>query len=338
MIGFIFKVFFIIVGTLIGAGFASGKEIYLFFFRYGKNGIISIAIASILFGIIIYKTLEIIRKNKINNYDEFLNMINPKYKSINYFINMTVKIFILICFWIMIAGFSGYIKQIYEVHIFFSSIFFVIICYFVLLKGIDGIIKISEILVPFLIIIIIYIGIKNINGISNYFYLFNKIDENKKMCLFSGLLYVSYNSITLVPVLITLKKYSISKKNNLIISIITVVTIFSMILLIFLLLLKGGKIIENKEILLMEILKNYGELFKYLYECIIIISIFTSAISEGYCFLKNVDQKRYNIILFIICFFGIFISNIGFSKLISFLYPLFGVLGLIQILFIIMKN
>ena len=32
----IIKIVFVIIGTLVGAGFASGKEIYSFFFIYGK--------------------------------------------------------------------------------------------------------------------------------------------------------------------------------------------------------------------------------------------------------------------------------------------------------------
>lgn len=32
-----FKIISVIIGTLIGAGFASGQEIYLFFFNYGIN-------------------------------------------------------------------------------------------------------------------------------------------------------------------------------------------------------------------------------------------------------------------------------------------------------------
>ena len=52
---------FVIIGIIIGAGFASGKEIYTFFFVYGKNGIIGIIISSFLIGYTIYKSLKIIK-------------------------------------------------------------------------------------------------------------------------------------------------------------------------------------------------------------------------------------------------------------------------------------
>lgn len=35
----ILKIVFVIIGTLIGAGFASGQEMYIFFFSYGLEGI-----------------------------------------------------------------------------------------------------------------------------------------------------------------------------------------------------------------------------------------------------------------------------------------------------------
>ena len=47
---------FSIIGTLIGAGFASGQEMYLFFFRYGVNGILGLVLCSSLMAGVIYKT------------------------------------------------------------------------------------------------------------------------------------------------------------------------------------------------------------------------------------------------------------------------------------------
>ena len=34
------KITFVLIGAIIGAGFASGKEIYIFFFSHGIKGII----------------------------------------------------------------------------------------------------------------------------------------------------------------------------------------------------------------------------------------------------------------------------------------------------------
>ena len=63
----VFKAVFVIIGTLVGAGFASGQEIYLFFYQYGMNGVLGIIISSLLIGIVIYKVLQICEDKKITN-------------------------------------------------------------------------------------------------------------------------------------------------------------------------------------------------------------------------------------------------------------------------------
>ena len=70
----ILKSVFVIIGTVIGAGFASGQEIYIFFYQYGLNGILGIIFSSFLIGIVIYKVLNICKKNQVKNYKGFLNI------------------------------------------------------------------------------------------------------------------------------------------------------------------------------------------------------------------------------------------------------------------------
>lgn len=152
----ILKVVFVIIGTLIGAGFASGQEIYTFFFSYGINGILGIIVSSTILGITIYKTFKIIEKNKIKNYKEFLDFFikNEKIKEL---INIIINIFILISFYIMIAGFGAYIEQEINVNSFVGSSILAILCIILFRTNINGIVKINEILIPILIAIVMII-------------------------------------------------------------------------------------------------------------------------------------------------------------------------------------
>ena len=78
-------VVFFVIGALIGAGFASGQEIYAFFYKYGVNGLFGLIICSILTGVIINKIFRILLNSNrnIDNYENFLNIIiNKKTKFI----------------------------------------------------------------------------------------------------------------------------------------------------------------------------------------------------------------------------------------------------------------
>lgn len=334
----IFKVIFVIIGTLIGAGFASGREIYLFFSKYGEYGKIGIILSGILTGVIIYRVLELTKMYEINTYNKLLERINWKYHKLNKIINIIVNAFLLISFYIMVAGFSAYIAQTYGIAIYISSSVFVIISYIIFKKSIQGVIKANEVLVPFLILLIIYLGVKNIP------YMLSKgdgilIETNGKGWIFSSILYASYNSILLIPVLTSLRNYIDSKKSIIKISIISSIVVIILAFLIYGLLLRGEYFAQELEMPLIEITMQFGKIFKYIYGFVIIASIFTSAVSTGYSFLGNVckSKKSYNIILLIMCVTGVIISNIGFSKLVEILYPIFGVLGLMQIFLLFRK-
>lgn len=86
-------------------------------------------------------------------------------------------------------------------------------------------------------------------------------------------------------------------------------------------------------------INNIWPSIKNIYGIIILISIFTTAISLGISFLKNVsiNKKSYNVIAILICASGIIFSRFGFSNLVNLMYPILGVLGLVQIVLIITK-
>ncbi len=101
----ILRVVLVIIGTMIGAGFASGQEVYLFFFSYGIEGLIGILISSFIIGFVIYKTFQIVNKYGVNTYKDFLDILIQKDSKLKPIINIVINMFILITFFIMIAGF-----------------------------------------------------------------------------------------------------------------------------------------------------------------------------------------------------------------------------------------
>ena len=82
----------------------------------------------------------------------------------------------------------------------------------------------------------------------------------------------------------------------------------------------------------------YGKTYQYLYGVIILFAIITTAMSSAYSFLNNIskDKIQYQRNNKIISFLAMFVPLIGFSNLVNNLYPIFGILGMIQ-LFLILK-
>ena len=342
MIKSISKIVFVIIGALIGAGFASGQEIYVFFYAYGMKGIIGIIISSTLIGYIIYKTFKIIQKNDISTYREFLEIIIGRdKKNLISILNIIINTFLLVTFFIMISGFGAYFEQQLGINSLIGSAILAILCYIIFMTSTKGVVKISTIIVPFLIFFIIYIGIEilgviDISKIQQY----TINNNNSLMFILKSILYSSYNSILVIPVLMTLKDYLKNSIINKYASILITVIVATLSMILFLILSKIDVNIEKLEMPAVYLVSKLSNILATIYGFIILSSIFTTSISVGNSFIQNICEKKksYQHIALIMCITSVFISKIGFSNLVQILYPFFGYLGIIQIVKIVSRS
>lgn len=320
----ILKIVFVIIGTLVGAGFASGKEIYSFFFIYGKTGIIGMFLSSFLIGLVIYKVLKNCEKNGINSFQDFCDVvensiINKKGKHdgknvISKIFNGLVTVFLLIMFYVMISGFSSFLYQEFNLNRLIGSFLIIVLCYFTFIGNMSKLMNVSNYLIPFLIIFIIFISGKSIisSGVKNYIDFRLIIGDNNASALsiigfVKAILYASYNCIILIPVLVQLSSLvrnesykskslkatsvknssvKIIKNNSLIISGVSSGIIFVLSFAIYNLLLQGDYEIFRLDMPLIAISKQIGVFYGIIYTLIIGIAIYTSAASSGVRILK----------------------------------------------------
>lgn len=228
----------------------------------------------------------------------------------------------------MVAGFTAYFKQEFNIPNNITAIIIVIICYITFMKNIEGIAKINSIIIPILIVIVVIIGIK-----ANVLKTACNIELNNIYLsgnwLIKSIEYASYNSILLLPILIGLKKYT--KNNEKPVSVISTIIFFVLTVTIYLIIYNFGNM-SNIEIPIVYIASSFGRAFKYIYGIVIIFAIYSTMISAGYGFLTNCTktEKNYKVLALLMCISAIFISNISFANLVNSTYPVFGLLGLLQ--------
>lgn len=326
----IFKVCFVIIGTIIGAGFASGKEIYTFFCVYGINGLWGILISNGMIGLVIYLTFKTVLDNNIKTYSDFTKLLVGSNKVLNYTINNIMNIFLLISFVVMVSGFGAYFNQEFGMPVIFGSIIIAILTFFTFFKNIDGIVKINTLLIPILIFLVVLLGFRE-NIFS--FTLTALPSISSFSWVFKSILYASYNSILLIPIIINLQNLISNKKQVRYVIAITLAIMIILSLVIYIILNLNIQEIKNIEIPIVFIANKFGIIYKYLYGLVILIAIFTTAVSQGYSFLNNIskNKKQYFVYSVLICVLSITFSNVGFGNLLDVLYPLLGVLGLVQI-------
>ena len=329
-----FKIIFVLIGTFVGAGFASGKEVFNFFTIFSFNGIISILLFSFLLFLLINKCLNIKTNLKLKSYNEFIFYLEKKYKFFNHrFFLFIINIFLASSFYIMIAALSSLFDYQFNIAKLITITWCVFICYFIFYKkNINFIYIINSILMPILILFIISLCLFNTNLNNINFYETNN-SSNILTAIFMGLLYFSYNSLLLIPIVFDLK--ITEKNNNFKISLIFSLIILLLTFLINLLLLSFYNLVCDLELPILFISNSSIKIFSYLYFFIILSAIFTTMVSSGYSFVSNFNKNNFKIKLITFLLFSFVFCVFSFSSLINFFYPLFGLIGFTQIFLIL---
>ena len=152
------------------------------------------------------------------------------------------------------------------------------------------------------------------------------------------MIYASFNSIILIPVLVCLTEFTVSKKEIALIAIICSLIFMIMGIVIFFV-TNGIEDIQNIEIPLLYVSQNKGKIFAFANGFGILIAMITSAVSAGLGFIQNIsnNKKKQLYILAILCIASIIFGYFGFSSLVKALYPIFGYLGIIELWAILRK-
>lgn len=152
-----FKLAFIYVGTILGAGFASGKELLAFFGKFQNMGIVGFLISCILLSLSLIVILDLIKNSNAKDYKSFLqNIFGFKMAK---FIEILNIVFLFTIFSAMLAGGGVALADIFGINFKICSILFTFLIFISLFFGEKSVIYINSILCPILIFLGAFIGI-----------------------------------------------------------------------------------------------------------------------------------------------------------------------------------
>lgn len=208
------------------------------------------------------------------------------------------------------------------------------LCVLIFIKKTNGIVKLNEFAMPILILLIIlaFFFTRTNNNLQS------QADIGKIRIFSNPIIYASYNSIGLIPILIGLSKLVQTKKDITILS-ITCSGILAILGSIIFFITIGIDNIQDIQIPLLFAARKIGIGFSYLYGIAIFLAMLTSAVSEGFGFMQSVSNKpktQFKVLIGL-CAITILLSNFKFSSLVSALYPAFGYLGIMQMFFILIS-
>ncbi|SHH02968.1 YkvI family membrane protein [Tepidibacter thalassicus] len=324
------KISSIYVGTIIGAGFASGQEIMNFFGIFGLKGLIGIFIATVLFAFIGSTILLIGYKNQINTYKKLLDQLFGK--NMSNIIDIIIILFLLAGYCIMLAGSGAIFYEEFNINYNVGIIIMSVATFLTFLYSLKGISAVNTVVVPFLLVVIIFIGglIVFKEGID-----FNNLKEiyptNKNNFILSAIIYVGYNMIPSLVILTSIGSIVDKKETAIKGGVIGGLILGILALFILLPCLILYEDVSSLEIPMLSIASYPSYKGKFLYCIILWFAMFTTAIGNGFGFIQRIShlfKTNEKILAFILSFTSIFLAKFGFSNLVSTIYPLFGYISL----------
>lgn len=319
------KAAFVYIGLVIGAGFASGREIMEYFNIPSSTDQSGVVLASFLFifisFIIMYKSYQ----SQIYTFDGYIKEIAGR-------MYIPVKLFMflyLYCgFFTMLSGSGALLFQSFMIPSVVGIILMAIIAFSVLSFDLKGIVAANVILVPCLVAGIIYICINSVLFKTQSVFSMGNLARGT---ILSAVCYVSYNTVSAASVLVPLSK-DLRYKDIRIAAVTGGFILGLLILVIWSVQSMNFDKLWNSEIPMLKLAAMSGKLQKDIMVVLLFMAICTTVISQGFGILGyfKINSARERVTSAgILCLSAIPFALIKFSNLVAYLYGFFGIAGLL---------
>ena len=283
----IFQIAVVFIGTIVGAGLASGQEIKEFFTSYGVSsfiGIIACGIFYIIMGSIVSK---ISIKYKLNSYGDVIKVVSPNL--LGKITGVITTLYLISSASIILAGSGALINQFFNIPKIIGSLIMVALAIFFLLRDTDGLIEVNSFIVPTLVITITTITVLYFMFCKDMISLefLTEFEPRKTGVTLSTILYAGYNTLCCLGVLVPLSN-QIKKPKTMFYGIaLGAIGLAGLSFAINFLLMINQPYIHQYEIPLLFVAQRFGNVVQALLLVVIWLEMFSTEVSDVYSISKT---------------------------------------------------
>ena len=333
------------IAFIIGSGFATGQEIMQFFTSNGLYSLVSILISLILF---VYFGSTIM--SSVFDYGEYEKYSPYKYfcgDKVGLFYEYFVPVLLFISVVVMISGAGATLQEYYNLNYYVGCAMMTTLVRIAFICGLNGLVNIIGFIGPVIVIFSLLVGFiilfENLDGLKNISQAMTEVNLTKAggNCIKSGVLYTSYNMVSGLFFFTALANSANNKEEAKLGA-----TVGSLLLMIVILVMNFALLSKIKNIYKLSIptlyfAKSISPLLGKIFSIILLCGIFSTAAPNFWTVCNKISkQGRYNEkIVALIISMGAFLGGLfPFEKLVSKVYPLTGILGILLFICIFFKQ
>jgi uncharacterized membrane protein YkvI len=326
--GKVLQVAFTYMGTVVGAGFATGQEILQFFTRFGYWGALTIVLSTV-FVWLGAKMMLIASDISAKSYEDVNKALFGE------LFGRWVSHFMIIVLFgvnaVMLAGAGSIFNENWNISYQSGLLITLVGCYFLVRKGMSAILTINSIVVPVMLLFTVIIIMDTINTPGSNRWMLLTTEYSPFAAWASPFLYAAFNLSMSQAVLVPLGAEVRDRKIIVAGAWVGGIGIGFMLLVghIALSLYMPG--IQQFAIPMGGIARELGQGVQLIYIFLIFSEIFTTLVADIYGLTLQLQERLkvsrtlITLAVLAVCYLA---SQIGFGPLLSTLYPLFGLFSL----------
>ncbi|MGI6093001.1 MAG: hypothetical protein GX348_03760 [Veillonellaceae bacterium] len=330
----VFRVAATYVGTVIGAGFASGQELVQFFIAYGSFGLAGFLGAGLLFCWLGSYIINLGYRLRATGYHQVL--YHTCGQRVGSFLDIATGIFLFGGLTIMLAGAGTVGRDFFNISYNTGLLAMAVLVALTVMTGMKGISIINSLVTPLLVFTIILIGINSAIYHGFYVDLLSIPPQPHSSAtsnwFLSAILYASYNLVLGTTVLAPLGSQIASRKVRVLGGILgglilTILGVFVIAIITY-----HAPEVFDHEVPMLYVSNLQHEFTHVGYAAMLVKAMYSTSIASLFgCSIKMQSTLgvSFPVSLLVIMAGAILFSQFGFSSLISAIYPAFGYIALI---------
>ncbi|HBT70968.1 MAG TPA: hypothetical protein DEB37_01445 [Lysinibacillus sp.] len=328
------------VGIIVGAGFASGQEIVLYFTSYGFQGVYGALLAMVGFSIVGMCIAQVSSRLRTASHKDLIYQISGN--TIGFVLDFVLSLFLFGVAVIMFAGAGATFQQMFGLPIWLGSICMILLTVATVMMDVKSIINIIALATPYLLTIVSIIAIYAIATMDLTFVeqavIAQQVQVSANSWWVTALLYMSFNvgvSFSLLTVMCgSIRNAKVAGMGG----IIGGILLGALILLVNFSLLTKMNIIVGLDIPMLALANEIHPIVGLLMAISLLGMIYNTAVGMLYSFMVRFfepSKASYRVAVIFIGGLGFLASLVGFTTLVAKLYAVMGYVGLVLIIFIV---
>ncbi len=325
------QIAFAYIGTVVGAGFASGQEVLQFFTAYGLWGLLGMLISSLLFFFIGYSILMLGRSLNAHSHLQVVRFTNGSL--LGSLIDIVITLFMFGGLAAMLAGAGAIVKEQFALAPVWGVLAMALVTFVTVVTGTHGVVNAISFVVPFLLVSVLYISVWNLlnNPVTHA-----EIETAAALpgatpsWLLSAVNYASYNIVISIGILTPMGAATTSKRTLFWGALLGSLGLSISLAAIYFGMLTDITAVRFMEVPMIEIARRISPAVQTVFALVLFSEVYTTAVGNLFGLVQRISFRLPKWVFAAgATALAFAVAQLGFSNMVKYLYPAVGYGGML---------